>query len=181
MDTRSRRLFVAILPMVVLVLAACGPGAASSGPAGTAPGATSSSSASDAPPSPVLSAGPVDPVISGAPTTGQTDTEWGRIWDAVPAGFPTYPGSTVADDAGLKDVSGAWALEGGDPAEMATWFQAHLEQATFSTESLAGPQEDGSFLLDSVGDGGCKVEVQVAPTGGLVLVSVKYGAACPNV
>jgi hypothetical protein len=180
MDSRSRRLVVAFLPIVVLVLAACGPGAASSGPAGTTPVVTSSDPASDGPPSPILSAGPVDPVISGAPTTGQTDTEWGRIWDAVPAGFPTYPGSTVAEDAGLEDVSGAWALDGGDPAEMATWFQAHLEQATFSTESLAGPQEDGSFLLDSVGEDGCKVEVQVAPAGGLVLVSVKYGAACPN-
>lgn len=174
MATAIPRPILAVLPILMLVLAACGPG-------GAASGATSPVPATDAPPSPILSAGPVDPVISGAPTTGQTDTDWGRIWDAVPAGFPTYPGSTLADDAGLNDVSGAWALQGGDPAEMAIWFQANLERATFSTESLAGPAEDGSFLLDSVGDGGCKIEVQVAPTGGLVLVSVKYGADCPSV
>jgi hypothetical protein len=183
MDTRSRRPILLLLPLVVLALAACGPsgasGTTSAAPTSVAP--ASDAPASEGPPSPVLSAGPVDPVISGAPTTGQTDTDWGRIWDAVPTGFPTYPGSTLAEDAGLRDVSGAWALEGGDPAEMANWFQAHLEQAAFSTESLSGPQEDGSFLLDSVGEDGCKVEVQVAPTGGLVLVSVKYGAACPNV
>ena len=56
-----------------------------------------------------------------------------------------------------------------------------MEGATYSTESLSGPLEDGSFVLDSVGDGDCRIQTTIAPQGGLILVTVRYGAACPAV
>jgi hypothetical protein len=119
---------------------------------------------------------PAESAVDGS----QTDTEWGRIWDDVPAGFPTYPGSTIADDTGPDPASATYAVAGrGDPAEIASWMQAALETATFSTEALSGPLEDGSFVLDSVGDGDCRIQVVVAPMGGLTFVTVRYGAACP--
>ncbi|HYH94053.1 MAG TPA: hypothetical protein VD763_12905 [Candidatus Saccharimonadales bacterium] len=171
MHTRPRRLLS--LLALALIAVACGPGGGTSAPTGTnIPTAA-----------PVASATPVaasDGPASAAPSTGQTDTDWGRIWDAVPPGFPTYPGSTPAEDAGIDGVSAVWALEGGDPAEIASWFQAALEGATYSTDALSGPLEDESFLLESVGAGDCRIAVQVTPTGGLTLVTVKYGAACPN-
>jgi len=76
-------------------------------------------------------------------------------------------------------VSGTFAVNEGDANEIATSLQAALEAATYSTEALSGPLEDGSFVLDSVGQGDCRIQVTVTPQGGLTLVAVLYGAACP--
>ena len=63
--------------------------------------------------------------------------------------------------------------EGGerDPAEIARWIQTNLELATYSTEGLSGPLEDGSYVLDS-GDGHCRMQTRVTPQGSLILVTV---------
>lgn len=121
----------------------------------------------------------VAPATSSALPAGQTDTEWGRIWDELPAGFPIYPGSALAGDASPEAVSGRYAIVGGDPAEIASWMQTALEAATFSTEALSGPLEDGRYVLDSVGQGDCRIETTVVPLGRLTFLSVRYGAACP--
>ena len=114
------------------------------------------------------------------PPVTQTDTAWGRIWDALPAGFPVYPGAVESEEAGGGDpVSGTFSVGGADPAEVATAMQGQLELATFSTEALSGPLEDGSFVIDSVGDADCRIETTVKPAGGLALITVRYGAACP--
>src|SRR3954452_23755144 len=159
--------------IAIAVAGGCGPGAT------TGPSATTG----DARPSPTAAISTAAPsAASRGPSaaTAQTDTSWGRIWDGLPRGFPTFPGSTVADDAGVTGVSATWAVRNGDPKAIADWFQRALEGATYSTEALSGPNEDGSFVLDSVGEAGCKIETVVAPSGGLMLVTVKYGAACPN-
>jgi len=75
-------------------------------------------------------------------------------------------------------VSGTFAVNGGDANEIATSIQAALEAATYSTEALSGPLEDGSFVLDSVGQGDCRLQVTVTPQGGLTVMAVRYGAAC---
>ena len=167
MTTRPRRLAFG-LPLI-LVLAACsGPGTIDATPVPSAP-------ASDAP----VSAPPASPDGSSTTGVGQSDTDWGRIWDGVPTGFPRFTGARDADDASADPVSDAYAVEGGDAAEISTWLQAAMETATYSTEGLSGPLEDGSFVLDSVGDGTCRIQTTIAPTGSLVLVTVRYGADCP--
>ncbi len=166
MHTRLARLLplIAILALVA-AMAACSPTPPNS------PSATASASSSD----PISSAGP-----TAVPQTSQTDTSWGRIWDDLPSGFPTPPGATIADDATAEPVSGAFAISDGDPSQIASWMQAALETATYSTEALSGPFEDGSVIIDSVGDGDCRIETVIAPMGGLILMTVRYGAACPN-
>jgi hypothetical protein len=84
-----------------------------------------------------------------------------------------------ADDATADPVSDAYVVEGGDATEIATFLQTAMEGATYSTEGLSGPLEDGSFVLDSVGDAGCRIQTTIAPQGGLVLVTIRYGADCP--
>lgn len=111
---------------------------------------------------------------------GQTDTDWGRIWDALPEAFPVFPGATAADDAAVEPASGTFALEDADPRAVASWMQTELERAAYRTEALNGPFEDGSYILELVGDGECQIEVSVGPLGGLVAVTVRYGAACPS-
>jgi hypothetical protein len=155
---------------MALVLSACGPGAASPS---AVPAPPSASTAPDP------SAGPsAEP--TGAPETGQTDTDWGRIWDAVPAGFPLFPGATPADDATGEPASARFAVEGGDPLAIAQWMQDALETATFSTEAMNGPGEDGGHVIDSVGEGDCRIRTSIVPLGDMTFVSVLYGADCPG-
>lgn len=183
-SARRRRLAPLLLTLSVsVIVGACGPtqgsGSPSSSVAPSEPtGATASAAAPSTAPSPSIG-----PSASAAPSassaTTQTDTEWGRIWDAVPAGFPRYPGGTTADDATDEPVSAAYVVAGADPAELAAWMQTSVETATYSTEALSGPLEDGGYVLDSVGDGDCRIETKMAPQGDLILVTIRYGAACP--
>jgi hypothetical protein len=39
--------------------------------------------------------------------------------------------------------------------------------------------EDGGFVIESVGEGECRIQTSVRPMGGLTFVIVRYGAACP--
>jgi hypothetical protein len=168
MSTRPRRLVV-IAPIVLLV-AACGP----------APTPSSSSMSASAPPSTEApAASPASLAPTGSAVADQTDTEWGRIWDAVPAGFPRYPGSAPADDSSDEPASARYAIDGGDPATVASWYQDALEQATFSTVGMNGPGEDGRFVIDSVGEGDCRIQTTITPLGGMTFVAIWYGAGCP--
>jgi hypothetical protein len=171
MTTRPR-LALLVVPVALLV-AACG-SAPSPSPSGTAASPAPSSAAPSAEPA----ANEPSP-SSAAPAAGQTDTEWGRIWDAVPAGFPRYPGSTPADDAAPEPASARFAVAGGDPAAIATWMQDALETATFSTLGLNGPAEDGGYVIDSAGEGDCRIQTAITPLGDMTFITVRYGADCP--
>lgn len=172
MTSRRRRLlFVAPL---AFALAACGPGTGAGQPGSAATGEASTPPAhpgDDHPPD-------AHPAPSASSTVSQTDTAWGRIWDAVPAGFPRYPDAAPADDASADPSSLRYAVSGADPETIAAWLQAGMETATFSSD-VSGPLEDGSFSLDSVGDAGCRIQTTVAPLGGMTFVTVLYGASCP--
>ena len=168
MSTRPRRLLLTF--PVALMLAACGPAATTSSPTAT-PASTPDSTAGTSAPS---------TAPSSAPAVGQTDTGWGRIWDTVPADFPVFPGATPADDTTGEPASARFAVEGGDPLAIATWMQDALEQATFSTLGLNGPGEDGGYVIDSAGEGDCRIQTTIAPLGSTTFVSVLYGADCPG-
>jgi hypothetical protein len=164
-----------MLPLALL-LAACAspvssPTASAGATANDLPGATTSS---ESPTPPSASTSP-----SSSPAAGQTDTEWGRIWDTVPAGFPRFPGSTVADEASPDPVSARFSVPGGDPKAIATWTQGALEEAGLDTVGLNGPAEDGSFVLDSVGASQCRVQTTIAPLGDMTFITVLYGSDCP--
>lgn len=153
----------AVLAVVVGLATACVPASTSTAP---------SESAGSSPPD---SSGTAS---AEAPAVGQTDTSWGRIWDDVPEAFPLFPGGLPAGGTS-ESVSAALTFEGVEPRDIATWMQAQLEGMTFTTEALNGPLEDGSFVLDAVGSGGCRVQVRAAPLGSLTSLIVRYGAECP--
>ena len=159
MRTRPGRPLALALLLVALIAAACG----SDQSATTAPSLA---------PEPSVSAN------AGAGGT-QTETDWGRIWDDVPTGFPRFPGSTVADPVGPEPVSGTYSIVNADTAQIAGWLKNALETASYETESLSGPLEDGGFVIESVGEGTCRIQTSVRPMGGLTFVVVRYGAACP--
>jgi hypothetical protein len=163
LDRSDRPIAILALLCAGLLVAAC---ASSDSTASLAPSITAG-------PAPSASASP------SAPGGTQTETGWGRIWDNVPTGFPRFPGSTVADPVGPEPVSGTYAVVNDDTAQVAGWMQNALETASFGTESLSGPLEDGGFVLESVGEGECRIQTSVRPMGGLTFVIVRYGAACP--
>lgn len=171
--TRSARP-VLLVALTTLLLAGCGPGT-SVGPSasGTATPASEPPASSSGP-----SAAPATPEVSDAPAS-QTETEFGTIWDGVPDGFPRFRGGRDADDAGAGPASDVYVVPGGDAELIVGWLQAAMEDATYSTEALSGPFEDGGYELDSVGSDDCRIRTTVAPQGDMILVTVLYGAACP--
>ena len=169
MTVRSRWLAIGV---VLFAVAACQPATGSIAPSATASIPATSIGARSSEPSPSFAA-------SSSPAAGQTDTDWGRIWDSLPAGFPTYPGATPAGEVATGPASAALAVPGVEASTIADWLQSKLEQASYGTEGRSGPLEDGSYVLDFTGSApGCRVQVSVAPLGGLTTVTVRYGASC---
>ena len=174
MSTPPRRRLLVVT--IALLMTGCGTTSpwmkASSATSGQVPSAATASEA---------------PIGTGSPgaspgtslAAGQTDTDWGRIWDSVPAGFPRFPGSTDADDASADPASARFSVAGGDPKAIATWMRGAFEEADLNTVGLNGPAEDGSFVVDSVGGGQCRVRTTIAPLGDTTFITVLYGADCP--
>ena len=116
----------------------------------------------------------------GSSTTSQTDTDWGRIWDTLPKGFPAIPGSTP-DDAAAGPASAVLVVQGDAAQTVASSLQTQLGSAGYTTTALGGPLEDGTYTLDMTGPStGCMLQVAATPTGGLTTVTILYGAACPH-
>lgn len=118
---------------------------------------------------------------SAAPPPGVVTTDWGRAWDALPAGFPLPPGAETASPGDPTDgpVSGAFVTH--RPAAATARAMADgLAAAAFHVEPVGDPLEDGSRVIDAAGvDPACRVQVRVRPLGGLTMITVLYGAACP--
>ena len=162
--------FVLALVAVALVNAACS-STASSDPVGSvvqpAPSSAGASAAS--------------PAQSGAAAAGQTDTEWGRIWDTLPSDFPEIPGARPSEEATTGPASATLVLEGNVARLAATALVDLLAKNGLPTVGLGTPLEDGSYTLDSTGSApGCKVQATVKPMGGETFVTILYGAACPH-
>lgn len=177
MTVQPNRTVGAVVVLLAVGLTAVLGGCDAATPSASAAQSAVEPTASTEPPpaSPATDDGP-----SAAPPAGQTDTAWGRIWDALPVAFPVYPGAVPASEGQMDAVSATFAIDGAEPRAVARWMQAELERAAFRTEALNGPFEDGSFVLESTGAADCRIEVAVAPLGGLTTVTVRYGAACPN-
>ena len=161
--------FVLVLVAVALAIAACG---------STASSDSSSSAVSSGPPSTEASAG--SSAQSGTATAGQTDTEWGRIWDTLPSNFPEIPGAHPAEEAATGPASATLAIEGNVSRLVATALVGLLAKNGYPTAGLGAPLEDGSYTLEATGAPGCKVQATVKPMGGETFVTILYGAACPH-
>lgn len=113
------------------------------------------------------------------PLTGQTETDWGRIWDDLPAGFPTYPGATPSGEAADGPASGTLVVDGSEAKVVATWMAGQLTNDGFDAQS-SGPTEDGGYVVDAEGDADCAIHVDLKPLGTITTITILYGASCPN-
>ena len=160
---------LAILAVATLALAACGSSSGSATPIAS-PSASLVPAASLGP-----SAGPI-----GTPAAGQTATEWGRIWDTLPSGFPTYPGATPAEEASTGPASATFVVSGGVAKDVAAWMSDQLKRDAYGVDAATSPLEDGSYIVGAQQEAGCRVQITATPTGGLTTITVLYGADCPN-
>jgi hypothetical protein len=118
---------------------------------------------------------------TGGPAAGQTDTDWGRIWDTLPSRFPTVPGSTPGDETATGPATANLVVDGLDAKGITTLLQTLLTQGGYQTVGYSGPLENGAFVLDMTGSpAGCRLQVTATPTGSLTALTILYGAACPH-
>jgi len=121
---------------------------------------------------------------TAAPADGQTVTDWGRIWDKLPKGFPVYAGATASEETDQGPASAVFVVEGVDPTDVIGWYDTKLEAAGYKTIALDGPSEDHGYTLDTSGKSvDCRIEVRAVPMGSgsdFVAIPVMYGAACPK-
>lgn len=166
--------------MIWIILLGLLAGCATTNPA---PSATASTRATASPAAvssePGPTAVPTDPGATPRPSLpGQTDTDWGRIWDALPEAFPRYPGAGPTE-TGEGPASAILDVGDAEPTEVATFYQSALEGAGYSTLSLSGPREDGSREIETVGESNCRIRTTITPLGGTTIVTILYGADCP--
>ena len=113
----------------------------------------------------------------GSTVPSQTSTEWGTIWDDVPASFPVAAGATPATDSGQGPVSALLAVDG-VAADVAQFYEDALKAKGLLVSS-DGPLEDGRVTLTASDGYDCRMQVVVRPAGSLNLIAVLYGAGCP--
>ncbi len=174
MRDHSRRTLLALAAVALLAVAACGNGGPTPAPTATgAPTPTKTEAISPGLPTPI----PTDGATPPATVTPTTATEWGPIYDGIPAAFPRFPGSE-GGEVSEGPASAVFAV----PADVATvtaWYQQALETAAYSTLSLSGPFEDGSTIIESVGAApACLVQTTLRPENGSTIATILYGAGC---
>jgi hypothetical protein len=117
---------------------------------------------------------------SSRPKVSQSDTDWGRIWDGLPPGFPSIPGATPDENAAGGPASAVFVVQNADAKMITTSLQTALASAGYTTVGSMDPLEDGSIVLEMTGKpAGCAVQATATPTGGLTTVRILYGALCP--
>jgi len=148
----------------------------SSSPGESPDASPGSSGGPTAVPTPAGSPGPTSQA-SGEP--GQTDTEWGRIWDALPAAFPQPIGASPSEPIGRGPSSAELAV-GAGPSEVTAFYFEAFSNLGYPIVSEQGPLEDGSRVIAAAGgEAGCKVQVTVTPLSGVTHVTILFAAACP--
>jgi hypothetical protein len=171
-------------PILLLVIAigACD-GSRALPSSGLPSAATSSAPSPDASPAASVPTASLTPVPGGAsPSPSPTDppttaTEWGTIWDVLPGWYPV-PHTAEPAIVGSGPATATFTVPAA-PDGTAASMQAALEGAGYSTLAMSGPLEDGSIVIDSAGDGACRLQTTFAPAGDATLMTVLVGAACP--
>lgn len=169
-----------VLAALALALAACGSSDPTPRPSPTATAAPTTPS-TETPTAPAPTEVPGGKGWTPLPSPGTFETAWGKAWDALPTGFPVPPDARPAEPGDPADgpVSGAFVV-GMAPDEVVTVMQANLAAAGYSTETLSGPFEDRSVVIDSVGRSPeCRVQTRVRGLSGVTMMTVLFGAACP--
>jgi len=159
---RTRLAAIAVLLAIVAAIASCLP------PSSTAPGSSRD------PGTPPLA----EPTPATGPAT-VVQSPWGPIWDAVPPEFLVFAGAQPVEIDAPVSAALDHPAQAASPSDVAGAYVTDLGIAGWQTTS-DGPLEDGSMVVDAVRDGAsCQAQVRATPLGGVVRITILYGAACP--
>ena len=120
-------------------------------------------------------------ILAGSPAPtlpSQTDTAWGRIWDALPSSFPLAPNTRLATDTGEGPSTAVLEVPDSRDA-IVQFYRAAFRDASFEI-GTDGPLEDGSVTVTANDGDQCRIELSVRGVGAKEsMVTVLYGAGCP--
>jgi len=121
---------------------------------------------------------PVEPTpVTGNPTV--IEAPWGPIWDAIPPEFLIFAGAQPVEIGEPVSAALDHPAQAASPADIANAYVTDLGIGGWRTV-VNGPIEDGSIVVDAVRDGTtCRAQVQATPLGGIVRITLLYGAGCP--
>lgn len=123
------------------------------------------------------------PPIEQTPVTGNPvviQTAWAPIWDTIPETFLVFPGAQPVEIDEPVSAALDHPAQAASPGDVAGAYATALAAAGWRTV-VADPIEDGSVVVDAVRDGtSCRAQVRATPLGGIVRVTVLYGAGCPT-
>jgi hypothetical protein len=122
---------------------------------------------------------PFEPTpVTGDPTV--IESPWGPIWDAVPPEFLVFAGAEPVEIEEPVSAALDHPAQAASPADIANAYVTALGIDGWRTV-VDGPIEDGSILVDAVRDGTtCRAQVRATPLGGIVRITILYGAGCPT-
>lgn len=107
------------------------------------------------------------------------ESPWGPIWDAIPEAFLVFPGAQPVEIEEPVSAALDHPAQAASPADVANAYAGALTAAGWRTV-VDPPIEDGSVVVDAVRDGtACRAQVRATPLGGIVRVTILYGAECP--
>jgi hypothetical protein len=122
------------------------------------------------------------PPLEPTPVTGDAsviESPWGPIWDAIPAEFLIFAGAQAVEIEEPVSAALDHPAQAASPADIANAYVTDLAIGGWRTVA-DGPIEDGSIVVDAVRDGTtCRAQVRATPLGGIVRITVLYGADCP--
>jgi hypothetical protein len=162
----------AALALLALVVGACGFG----------PGEASNASPDEslvATIAPVRTDRPIETETFDPGLPGQSESEWGPIWNAIPPSYPVPEGAVPAEaDHGPVSAAYTVATNLAAPRAIAVFYRDALEEDGFGGAGLDGPLEDGSFTVWSSNGYGCNSLVTVLPRGQESFITVLFSALC---
>jgi hypothetical protein len=105
---------------------------------------------------------------------------WGPIWDDVPPQFLLFAGAQPVEIAETVSIALDHPAQAASPADIAGGYVTDLDVGGWQT-AVNGPLEDGSMTVDATRPGTtCRAQVRATPLGGVVRITVLYGADCPQ-
>ena len=123
------------------------------------------------------------PPIEPTPVTGDAiviDSPWGPIWDVIPPEFLIFAGAQPVEIDEPVSAALDHPAQAASPDDIANAYATDLGISGWRTV-VDAPIEDGSIVVDAVRDGTtCRAQVRATPLGGIVRITVLYGADCPK-
>jgi hypothetical protein len=122
---------------------------------------------------------PIEPTSATAlPTV--LESAWGPIWDAVPPEFLVFAGAQPVETDQEVSATLDHPAEAASPEAVAQVYATDLTLAGWQA-LMEGPLEDGSVAVNAARDSTtCRARVTATPLGGVVRITVLYGADCPR-